>query len=161
MKIKYIYFSLICMNGLVMQAQVDSLSQKVEETNLEELVITGQFEPQSIKKSANNVRVISKEDIQNLAANNLGDVLNQYINITVTASEQTGKSSVSLFGLDCQNFKVLSDNIPIVSDTGLGNNVHVTQINLNNVERIEIIEGAMGVTHGSNAVSGILNIITK
>lgn len=161
MKIKYIYFSLICMNGLVMQAQVDSLSQKIEETNLEELVITGQFEPQSIKKSANNVRVISKEDIQNLAANNLGDVLNQYLNITVTPNEQTGKSSVSLFGLDSQYFKVLIDNIPIVSDTGLGNNVDLTQINLNNVERIEIIEGAMGVTHGSNAVSGILNIITK
>lgn len=149
------------MNGLVMQAQVDSLSQKIEETNLEELVITGQFEPQSIKKSANNVRVISKEDIQNLAANNLGDVLNQYLNITVTPNEQTGKSSVSLFGLDSQYFKVLIDNIPIVSDTGLGNNVDLTQINLNNVERIEIIEGAMGVTHGSNAVSGILNIITK
>lgn len=149
------------MNGLIMQAQVDSLSQKIEETNLEELVITGQFEPQSIKKSANNVRVISKEDIQNLAANNLGDVLNQYLNITVTPNEQTGKSSVSLFGLDSQYFKVLIDNIPIVSDTGLGNNVDLTQINLNNVERIEIIEGAMGVTHGSNAVSGILNIITK
>src|SRR5690606_4858694 len=147
--------------GLKNQAQVDSLTKKIEETNLEELVITGQFEPQSIKKSANNVRVISKEDIQNLAANNLGDVLNQYLNITVTPNEQTGKSSVSLFGLDSQYFKVLIDNIPIVSDTGLGNNVDLTQINLNNVERIEIIEGAMGVTHGSNAVSGILNIITK
>lgn len=150
-----------CVNGFVMNAQVDSLDQVMDDTRLEELVITGQFEPQSIKKSVHNVRVISKEDIKNLAANNLSDILNQYLNINVTSNSQTGKSSASLFGLDSQYFKVLVDNIPIVSDTGLGTSIDLTQINLENVERIEIIEGAMGVTHGANAVSGILNIITK
>ncbi|WLD24398.1 TonB-dependent receptor [Flavobacterium dauae] len=161
MKIKYIYFSLICMNGLVMQAQVDSLSQKIEETNLEELVITSQIEPQSLKKSINNVRLITKEDIQNLGAVNLGDVLNQYINITVTPDSSTGSSKVSMFGLDSRYFKILIDNVPLVSENGFGNSTDLSQINLNDVERIEIIEGAMGVTHGANAVSGILNIITK
>ncbi|HLV51813.1 MAG TPA: TonB-dependent receptor [Flavobacterium sp.] len=161
MKIKCLFCSLFCVNGFVIQAQVDSLALATENTLMEEIVITGQFEPQSIKKSVHNVRVISKADIQNLAANNLGDVLNQYLNITVSPNSQTGRSSISLFGLDAQYFKVLIDNIPITSDTGLGTDVDLTQINLDNVERIEIIEGAMGVTHGANAVSGILNIITK
>ncbi|MDO4728295.1 MAG: TonB-dependent receptor [Bacteroidota bacterium] len=142
---------------LALKAQVaDTLYQDIEG-----VVVTGQLEPQSIRKSVHNVRVISNADIQNLAANNLGDVLSQYLNIIVTPNGQTGRSSVSLFGLDGQYFKILIDNIPIVSDTGLGNEVDLTQINLDNVERIEIIEGAMGVTHGANAVSGILNIITK
>lgn len=140
------------------ETQKDTL-QKYQ--NIETVVITGQFEPQSVKKAVHNVRVISKKDIQSLAANNLGDVLNQYLNITVTPNGQTGKSSVSLFGLDSQYFKILVDNIPLVTDTGLGKEVDLSQINLDNVERIEIIEGAMGVTHGANAVSGILNIITK
>src|SRR5690554_7827497 len=161
MKIRRILFSVLSVNGFMAQAQVDSLELPNENTIMEEIVITGQFEPQSIKKSDHNVRVISKADIQNLAANNLGDVLNQYLNITVSPNAQTGRSSVSLFGLDSQYFKVLIDNIPIASDTGLGNNVDLTQINLDNVERIEIIEGSMGVTHGANSVSGILNIITK
>lgn len=161
MKTKHLFFSALCANGFVAQAQVDSLAMANENTIMEEIVITGQFEPQSIKKSVQNVRIITKEDIRNLAANNLGDVLNQYLNITVMPNSQTGKSSVSLFGLDSQYFKILIDNIPVVSDTGLGNNVDLAQINLDNVERIEIIEGAMGVTHGANAVSGILNIITK
>lgn len=133
----------------------------IKAINLNEVVITGQFEPQSIKKSVHNVKVISKADIQNLAANNLGDVLNQYLNITVTPNGESGRSSVSLFGLDSQYFKVLVDNIPLVTDVGLGKSADFSQINLDNVERIEIIEGAMGVTHGANAVSGILNIITK
>ncbi len=133
----------------------------LKQSEIESVVITGQFEPQSIKKSVHNVRVISKADIQNLAANNLGDVLNQYLNITVTPNGQSGRSTISLFGLDAQYFKILIDNIPVVTDTGLGNEVDLTQINLEDVEQIEIIEGAMGVTHGANAVSGVLNIITK
>ncbi|MGQ7945176.1 TonB-dependent receptor plug domain-containing protein [Flavobacterium sp. WC2509] len=128
---------------------------------LSEVVVTGQLGPQSIKKSVFNVRVISKEDIKQLAANNLSDVLNQYLNITIQNSGSDGRSTVSMFGLDSQYFKILVDNIPLVSDTGMGTNVDLTQVNLDDVERIEIIEGSMGVTHGANAVSGVLNIITK
>ncbi|MEE1897237.1 TonB-dependent receptor [Flavobacterium rakeshii] len=130
-------------------------------TKLDEVIVTGQIEPQSIKKSVFNVRVISKEDIQRQAANNLGDVLNQYLNIVVRPNSSDGRSSVSMFGLDGQYFKILVDNVPMVSDTGLGNNVDLTQINLDDVEQLEIIEGSMGVTHGANAVSGVINIITK
>ena len=128
---------------------------------LSEVVVTGQYEPQSLKKSVYNVRVITQQDIRRQAANNLADVLNQYINISVRPSGSDGRSTVSMFGLDSQYFKILVDNVPIVSDTGLGVNVDLTQINLDDVERIEIIEGSMGVTHGANAVTGILNIITK
>jgi len=128
---------------------------------LTEVVVTGQFEAQSLKKSVYNVRVITKEDIKKLAANNLGDVLNQYLNISIKTSGSDGRSTVSMFGLDAQYFKILVDNIPLVSDTGLGNNIDLTQVNLDDIEQIEIIEGSMGVTHGANAVSGILNIITK
>jgi outer membrane receptor for ferrienterochelin and colicins len=128
---------------------------------LSEVVVTGQLGPQSIKKSVFNVRVISKEDIKQLAANNLSDVLNQYLNITIQNSGNDGRSTVSMFGLDAQYFKILVDNIPLVSDTGMGTNIDLTQVNLDDVERIEIIEGSMGVTHGANAVSGVLNIITK
>jgi len=144
-------------NAFSQQHMHDSISTK----KLDEVVVTGQFEPQSIKKSVFNVRVISSQDIQNLAANNLGDVLNQYLNITVKPSGTDGRSTVSMFGLDAFYFKILVDNVPLVNEAGFGNNIDLSQINLNDVERIEIIEGSMGVTHGANAVSGILNIITK
>jgi len=130
-------------------------------SKLEEVVVTGQFEPQSLRKSVHNVRIITKEDMKRLAANNLGDVLNQYLNISIRTSGSDGRSSVSMFGLDSQYFKILMDNIPLISDTGLGTNIDLTQVNLDDIEQIEIIEGSMGVTHGANAVTGILNIITK
>lgn len=130
-------------------------------TQLEEVVVTGQIEPSSLQKSIFNVRVITKQDIQRQAAVNLGEMLNQYLNITVMPNSANGRSTVSMFGLDGQYFKILVDNVPLVNDSGFGNNTDLTQINLDDVERIEIIEGSMGVTHGANAVSGILNIITK
>jgi len=158
MKIKITLFAgfLFCTYSFAQQK--DSIASKEK---LSEVVVTGQFEPQSIKKSVFNVRVISKENIKQLAANNLADVLNQYLNISVTSNGDDGRSKVSMFGLDAQYFKILVDNIPLVSDTGMGTNVDLTQVNLDDVERIEIIEGSMGVTHGANAVTGILNIITK
>lgn len=145
----------------VVQSFYSQVIDSTKTIELRDVVVTGQLEPQSLKKSVYNVRVISSEDIQNLAANNLGDVLNQYLNITVRPSSSNGSSTVSMFGLDAQYFKILVDNVPLVNENGFGNNVDLSQINLNDVERIEIIEGSMGVTHGANAVSGILNIITK
>lgn len=129
--------------------------------HLKDVVVTAQIKPQSIKKAIHNVRVISQSEIKKLAATNLSDVLNQYLNITITPSSGTGRSTVSMFGLDGNYFKILVDNIPIVSEGSMGSNIDLTQINLDDVAQIEIIEGSMGVTHGANAVSGILNIITK
>ncbi|MFA5556076.1 MAG: TonB-dependent receptor [Flavobacteriaceae bacterium] len=146
--------------GSVAFSQEADFDEWEKDFEIEEVVITGQFEPQSINKSVHNVRVITSQDIKNLGAVHLGDVLNQYINITVAPSS-SGRTTVSMFGLDANYFKILVDNIPLVNEGGLGNNTDLSQINLNDIERIEIIEGAMGVTHGANAVSGILNIITK
>ncbi|QYJ69001.1 TonB-dependent receptor plug domain-containing protein [Flavobacterium litorale] len=139
----------------------ETVNDTIVSTELNEVVVTGQIEPQSIKKSVFNVRIISAEDIKRQAGNNLADVMNQYLNINVQPQSGEGRSTLSMFGLDGQYLKVLVDNIPLVSDTGLGNNIDLTQINLDDIEQIEIIEGAMGVTHGANAVSGIINIITK
>lgn len=128
---------------------------------LEEVVVTGQYNPQSIKKSVYNVTVIKRDQIDKQAANNLADLLNFNLNLTITPSSKTGKSTISFFGLDSQYFNILIDNIPLVSDSGLGNNIDLTQVNLDDVDRIEIVEGAMGVEYGANAVSGVINIITK
>lgn len=133
----------------------------IENENLNEVVITGQLQPQSIKKSVFEVKVIKKEEIKQLAANNLADVLNQTLNMSIYPSSTNGKSQINVLGLGGRYFKVLIDNIPIVNEEGFGNNTDLTTINLDDIERIEIVEGAMGVQYGAYALSGILNIITK
>lgn len=153
-----IYFSLF-LSSCIFSQEVVIDSTRTEELN--EVVITGQYNRQSIKKSVHNVIVIDREQIDNQAANNLADLLNFNLNLNIIPNAQTGKSQISFFGLDAQYFNILIDNIPLVGDNGLGNNIDLTQVNLDEIERIEIVEGSMGVEYGANAVSGIINIITK
>ena len=151
---------------VLLMFSIATFSQEVKKdsteiTVLDEVVVTGQYNPQSVKKSVHNVTVIKRAQIESQAANNLADLLNFNLNLTIVPSSQTGKSTISFFGLDAQYFNILVDNIPLVSDNGLGNNIDLTQVNLDDIERIEIVEGAMGVEYGANAVSGVINIITK
>ncbi|MDN3725095.1 TonB-dependent receptor [Aequorivita sp. SDUM287046] len=141
--------------------QAPAIKDTTKVESLDEVVVTGQHNPQSVRKSVFEVKVISRNDIERQAGNNLADILNNTLNINISPNTANGKSGVSLFGLDSQYFKVLVDNVPIINEEGIGNNTDLTLINLDDVERIEIVEGAMGVQYGANAVSGIINVITK
>src|SRR5690606_29918933 len=158
-KNNYLLFFLLFLSCVSFSQETEIDTTKTEK--LKEVVVTGQYNPTSIKRSVHNVIVIKREQIDNQAANNLADLLNFNLNLTIMPNAQSGKSTISFFGLDSQYFNILMDNIPLVSDDGLGNNIDLTQINLDNIERIEIVEGAMGVEYGANAVSGVINIITK
>ncbi len=153
---------LLAFFSIILSAQNDSIPKdSIKVNQLDEVIVTGQYSRQSVKKSVFDVTVITRKDIIQQAGNNLADVLNQALNITIIPNASTGKSEVQLFGLDSQYFKILIDNVPIINDEGLGNSTDLTQINLDDVEQIEIVEGSMGVEYGANAVSGIINIITK
>ncbi|MCZ2083886.1 MAG: TonB-dependent receptor plug domain-containing protein [Flavobacteriales bacterium] len=140
--------------GVLVQAQKDSAT-------IQEVVITGQYSQQSIKKSLYKVEVITNEDLQRMAANNVAEVLNQTLNILIIPDKNSGDSKANILGMGADYTKVLIDNIPVIGDTGLGSNIDLTKINLDNIERIEIVKGSMGVEFGNNAVSGVINIITK
>lgn len=135
----------------------DSLSQK----KIEEVVITGQYTQQSINKSIYKVEIIDAEQIKNMAVTNVAEVLNQSLNVLIVPDRNSGNSTANLMGLGGEYTKILIDNIPVVGDIGLGNNIDLTKLNVNNIERIELVRGSMGVDYGSNAVAGVINIITK
>lgn len=144
--------------GFWMHAQGrDSLNQK----KIEEVVITGQYMQQSINKSIYKVEVIDAEQIKNMAVTTVAEVLNQNLNILIVPDAGDGSSQANIMGLGGAYTKILIDNIPVVTDRGSGNQMDLSKINVNNIERIEVVKGAMGVEYGNNAVTGVINIITK
>ena len=156
-------FSVFLMySGSVLYSQTDRhVKTDTLETGIEEIVLTGQYGNRSIKKSLYKVEVITKEQISKLSLNNVAEVLNQNLNILITPDQNSGNSKINIGGLGANYTKILVDNIPLVGDEGLGSNIDLTKINLNNVERIEIVKGSMGVEFGNSAVAGVINIITK
>ncbi|MDG4716214.1 TonB-dependent receptor plug domain-containing protein [Winogradskyella marincola] len=154
----YIYFLFF------LTASVYAQEQKKDSTSVEklkEVVVVGESNVMSVSKKLFTVGTIKRKDIENVAGNNLADILFNSLNITVNPDASNGRSTVSLFGLDGQYTKILIDGVPVVSDNGVGNNIDITQINIDDVERVEIVEGSMGVLYGDNAVAGVINIITK
>ena len=66
-----------------------------------------------------------------------------------------------MLGLSGQNVKILLDGVPMVGRQGTSNEININQIDVNTIERIEIVEGPMSVVYGADALAGVINIITK
>lgn len=139
---------------------IDSLSLNSTQ-DLDPVILTGQFNAQRVDKSVFEVDVLTQSDIKNMAGNTLDDVLKQDLNLNVIPNAGEGRSGLEQFGFDSEYIKILMDGIPLVGDEGFGNAIDISQINLDDIEQIEIVEGAMGVQYGANAVTGVINIITK
>lgn len=128
---------------------------------LDDVVVTGQFNPQSAANSVFRVQTIDAKEINNRGAFNLQEVLSNQLNIRIAQDLAIGSSSISLQGISSQNVKILVDGVPLVNRSGNGNGADLSQINLQNIERIEIVEGPMAVNYGANALAGVINLITK
>jgi len=128
------------------------------ETEVQEVVVTGNPKETAIEKSMYNVDVIDKTEIERKAAVNLKDVLMNELNIQISQDGVLG-SQLSLQGLGGNNVKIMIDGVPIIGR--LDGNLDLSQINMNNIERIEIVEGPLSAIYGSNAIAGVINLITK
>ncbi len=126
---------------------------------LEEVVVTGQYEPQSIKNSVFKVRTISNEQIQLRGSVSVENILNTQLGVRFFNDLVLGESDIELMGMSGQNVKVLIDGVPLL-DRGASRQ-SLSQVDVNNIDRIEIVEGPMSVSYGSDALAGVINIITK
>lgn len=156
MRKSYLLFTAILVSG-IMNAQEDTTKTK----ELDEVIVTGQYKPQSAKNSVYQVRTITAERIQKQGAVNLQTVLNNELNIRFSQDLATGGSDITMMGLKGQNVKILVDGLPMTGRQGTSNEININQVDINSIERIEIVEGPMSVVYGADALAGVINIITK
>lgn len=127
--------------------------------SLDEFVVTGQFEVQSLKNSVYQVRTIDSQRIAARGATSIQSILNTELGIRFSNDLTLGTSDIQLMGMSGQNVKILLDGIPMV-DRG-STRESLGQIDINTIERIEIVEGPMSVIYGTDALAGVINLITK
>ena len=127
-------------------------------SSMNEVVVTGVTRPKRMKDALSVYRVIPRAQIQAQGAVTLDDVLKNQLNIRVSSDQVLG-SSMEMQGVGGDKVKILIDGIPV---NGRENgSINLGQLNLNNVERIEMIQGPMSVVYGTDALGGVINIITK
>ena len=153
-----------CLAGqLFSQDSVASLNQPLTDSissnkTLDVVVITGNSKPTGIDKCVVLTHVISLEKLQSLAVQSVADVLKYLPNLRIQQDNILG-TAMTMQGISGENVKILINGIPVVGRQN--GNVDLSQLNVNNVERIEIIEGPLSVQYGTNALAGTINIITK
>ncbi|HTE12856.1 MAG TPA: TonB-dependent receptor [Chitinophagaceae bacterium] len=126
---------------------------------LNEVIVTGQHKPQSVKNSVYQVRVINQERIRLSGATNVQQVLNNQLGFRFFNDNTLGVADVELMGMSGRNVKILLDGVPL-ADRG-DTRESLNQTDISNIERIEIVEGPMSVAYGSDALAGVINLITK
>lgn len=126
---------------------------------IEEVVVTGQFRPTSLKNSVYKVRTLDQQYIQRRATTDMATLLNMELGIRFNNDLTLGESDIQLMGVSGQNVKVLIDGVPMI-DRG-STKQSLSQIDINTIERIEIVEGPVSVMYGTDALAGVINIITQ
>lgn len=126
--------------------------------SMEGIVVTGQYTPERSDKSIYKVKVIGAEEIESQAAVNLQEVLSTQLNIKMTHDAALG-SKMKLQGIGGENVKILVDGVPIIGR--MNGDIDLSQITTSNIERIEMVEGPMSVNYGTNALAGVINLITR
>jgi iron complex outermembrane receptor protein len=151
-----------CMAGPLHAAEITESSEPVE---LEVMVVTATRSAQSLADAPAAVTVVNENKIESKNVSRLGDALDQvpslYLQNGAFGPSQgtSGPSGMSLRGIDQSRTLILLDGQPI-QDASSGK-VNWRIPFTDDIERIEVVPGAFSSLYGSNAIGGVINIITK
>ena len=125
--------------------------------NLNPVVVTGSGHHQRLKSTATPVHVLSAQEIREHGITNFGDALTRMMPQVSMAPNSMG-TFLRLNGLGNKYILILINGQKLSGD--ISNNVDLSRINMSRVKRIEILDGAASSLYGSDAIAGVINIIT-
>ncbi|MCL4477326.1 MAG: TonB-dependent receptor [Nitrospirae bacterium] len=131
-----------------------------EKIKVEEVVVTAAKIEEAAEETTSEVAVIKGEEIKKMNVTFLPDVLRRVPDLNLVQNGGDGKfSSVFLRGGDPKDTLVMIDGVKVNSNTT--GTFDFSSIPVEDIERIEIVKGAQSTIYGSEAMAGVINIITK
>ena len=131
---------------------------KNKEIEVGEVVVTATRRERNLKNVPITVQVITAEEIQKSQAPDFQSFLeNEFSGINFT--NEGGMPNINMMGFGGKYVLFLMDGERMAGETF--DNIDYDRIDLENIERIEVIKGASSSLYGSNALGGVINIITK
>lgn len=130
-----------------------------DSVNLEPVVVTASHSPKALKDAPVVTRLITLHDIKIADATNIQDMLTYEIPALEFGFAMSQETSLRMSGFGGNAVLFLVDGERMAGETM--DNVDYNRMNLDNVGRIEIVKGASSALYGSNAVGGVVNIISR
>ena len=151
--------SLLVGMAVFMPAITLSAQSFCDSVELEPVVVTASHTPKTLKDAPVVTRLITLHDIKIVDATNIQDMLTQEIPGLEFGFAMTQETSLNMSGFGGNAVLFLVDGERLAGETM--DNTDYSRLNLDNVGRIEIVKGAMSALYGSNAVGGVVNIISR
>ncbi|MEN2400409.1 TonB-dependent receptor [Flavobacterium sp. MC2016-06] len=157
MKIKFTLFIVIAF-GINLSAQ----EKKKDTINANELsevkVVTGTRTERVLSSLPLPMTIITSEAIVKSGVTRLNEILNEQTGI-ILIPDESGFEGIQMQGLDAAYTMILIDGVPLVGrSSGV---LDLSRVSVGNIERIEIVKGASSALYGSEAMGGVINVITK
>ena len=125
------------------------------------VVVTASRIPHHLSNAARSITVVSREEISDLPADSVADVLKYVSGVDLRQRSAHGvQADVSIRGGSYEQTLILVDGIN-VGDPQTGHHNMDLPVNLSDIERIEILKGPAATVYGPNAMGGVINIITR
>jgi outer membrane receptor for ferrienterochelin and colicins len=126
--------------------------------NLDQVVVTATRTEKALKDAPVITQVITSKEIENRGITNVKQVLEE--DIPGLEFQRGGfGADIKMQGLESKNILILVDGERLAGETG--SNIDYSRLDASNVERVEIVKGAASALYGSQAMGGVINIITK
>jgi len=147
-------FLLVCLQSATAHAQSEAA------TELDSVVVTATRSEQRLADTLPHTTVITRADIDRQQAHDVLELLSQQAGVEMARSGGFGsQASLFLRGTNSSQTLVLVDGIRL--NTAVGGTATIGGINLDSVERIEIVRGNLSSLYGSEAIGGVIQIFTR
>lgn len=130
---------------------------------LDEVVVTAHKYPSKTSTTGKVITVITRQQLERSGGKDLAQLLNEQAGISLNgANSNPGKDkSLYLRGARIDHTLITIDGIPVYDPSGIGGIFDIRNLALENIERIEILRGSQSTLYGSDAIAGVINIITR
>ncbi|MFI3266617.1 MAG: TonB-dependent receptor [Rikenellaceae bacterium] len=142
------------------ESRVD-VALEVSQYAVEEVVVTGSRIERPLKETPVITRVISSERIAQVNPVDFASLLQYELpGIQFSYNSMSQLQEINFQGVGSEYIVFLIDGERIAGE-GADQNIDFNRINVNDIDRIEVVRGAASTLYGSNALGGVINIITK
>ena len=136
--------------------------EALDEYSLDAMVVTATRTEMSVKEAPSAVEIVDSKKLEQTHAKTLHDALKGALGVNVFNDFQ-GRSNVSIRGSKSRHVLILVDGKRMGGELSYNsaNAWDVDRIRMEDVEKVEIIRGPAGALYGSDAIGGVINVITK
>lgn len=136
--------------------------ENLQEFSLDTMVVTATRTAMTVKETPSTVEIVDSKKLEQTQAKTLHDALKGALGVNVFNDFQ-GRSNVSIRGSESRHVLIMVDGKRLGGEAAYNsaNAWDVDRIRMEDVERVEIIRGPAGALYGSDAMGGVINVITK